>query len=478
MMHFRSRFAAALARVFDRAGRELALLVAVAALAPACHILDVTNPDIVTPGSISNVQALPTIRAGALGDFAIAYTGSGAQGSGGSTEGQVLLSGMLSDELINTETFPDRVFSDARRSQPESGTLAVVFRNLHRARRSADVAAARFRLFSDTTTNVGLAEMLNLNAYTYVFFAENYCSGLTFSNVLDDGSFVYGDPLPTQQVYDTAIARFRIALAAASALAGSGAARATQIQLARVGMARALLDEGNFAAADTVVTVAAVPNTFSYVTQHDLNSARQQNGIFNGIRKFKRYGVADGEGGVGIKWLTQADARNPAFNSPAGNKGFDGSTLQWDQNRYLDEKASVTVATGAEARLINAEAALQRGDTAGMLTILNALRAAPPSYYLANGAAIAPLAALAAPVGPVAAVNMLFSERAHWLWLTSHRLSDLRRLERQYGRPDSTTFPTGAYFKNGLTYGTDVNLPIPIDELNNPKFTACIDRNP
>lgn len=478
MTNARNRFAAALTRLLEGAGRELALLVAVAALAPACHILDVTNPDIVTPGSISNAQALPTIRAGALGDFGIAYTGSGSQGNGATTEGQVLLSGMLADELINTETFPDRVFADARRSQPESATLSNVFRNLHRARRSADVAAARFRLFSDTTTNAGLAEMLNLNAYTYVFFAENYCSGITFSTVLDDGSFVYGDPLPTSQVLDTAIARFRIALAAATALSGTGATRAAQIQLARVGIARALLDEGKFASADTVVTAALVPTSFAYVTQHDLNSTRQQNGIFNGIRKFKRYGVADNEGGVGIKWLTQMDVRDSAINSPAGNKGFDGSTLQWDQERYLNENASVTVASGAEARLINAEAALQRGDTAGMLTILNALRAAPPAYYLNNGHAIAALPALAAPVGPAAAVDMLFSERAHWLWLTSHRLSDLRRLERQYARPDSLVFPHGSYFKNGLTYGTDVNFPIPLDETNNPKFTACLDRNP
>ncbi len=140
--------------------------------------------------------------------------------------------------------------------------------------------------------------------------------------------------------------------------------------------------------------------------------------------------------------------------------------------------SAVTVATGAEASLITAEAQLQRGDTAGMLATLNALRATPPTYFLVNGATLAPLAALPAPAGPAAAVDLLFSERAHWLWLTGHRLSDLRRLERQYGRPDNQVFPTGAYFKNGLSYGTDVNLPIPFDEENNPNFTACLDRLP
>jgi hypothetical protein len=151
----------------------------------------------------------------------------------------------------------------------------------------------------------------------------------------------------------------------------------------------------------------------------------------------------------------------------------------------VDEKASVTLATGAEARLITAEHQLQSGDTTGMLTTLNALRTTPPGYFLVptttggvTTTTIAPMTPLAAPVGPVAAVNMLFNERARWLWLTAHRLSDERRLERQYGRADSTVFPHGPYFKNGLTYGTAVNLPIPVDELNNPNFAACLDRLP
>jgi len=49
---------------------------------------------------------------------------------------------MLSDELINTETFPDRILADARQPQRESVTLTNVFRNVHRARRAAEVAPA------------------------------------------------------------------------------------------------------------------------------------------------------------------------------------------------------------------------------------------------------------------------------------------------------------------------------------------------
>jgi hypothetical protein len=467
------------------AGATLPLVVATALLA-GCHILDVTNPDVVQPGSLNSAAALPTIRAGAIGDFGVAYSGSGALGSGGTVEGQILLSGMLADELINTETFPDRILADARQPQIESATLQTIFRNLHRARVSAEGAAQKFRQFADTTVDAGLSEMLSLAGFTYVFFADNYCSGVPFSSVNADGSFNYGGPLTTAQMRDTAINRFDQALAAAAALDTSGstaairapkvALRQNRINLALVAKARALLDSGAFNAADSVAS--AVPTGFAYVIQHDLNTTRQNNGVYNGVRKFKRYGAADVEGGVGLAWRTVADPRTPIFRSPSTNKGFDGVTPQYDQNRYLDEKASVTLATGGEARLINAEAALQRGDTAGMLALLNGLRASPPGYFLNAGATVPAMAALASPVGPAAAVDLLFAERARWLWLTSHRLSDLRRLERQYGRPDNQVFPTGPYFKSGLQYGTAVNYPVPIDELNNPNFQQCLDRLP
>lgn len=45
--------------------------------------------------------------------------------------------------------------------------------------------------------------------------------------------------------------------------------------------------------------------------------------------------------------------------------------------------------------------------------------------------------------------NLTFCERAFWMFGTGHRLGDLRRLIRQYGRTAETIFPTGAYPKGG-----------------------------
>src|SRR5205823_5501319 len=283
-------------------------LVSTALAVVGCHLLDISNPDVVPIDLLGGPSALGTVRAGAVGDFTLAYSGSGAGGSGGTIEGQIMASGLLADEWINTETFPDRIQVDARQTDPTSGTMANVFTDLSRARVAAENAVAQFRKFADTTKDAGLSETLSLAGFAYVMFAENYCSGVPFSNVRPDGTIQYGTPLTTPQMLDTAIDRFNQALAAANILdtstASAKATRISRLSLARVGKARALLDAGRLADADTVASAAGVATTFAYVVQHDLNSTRQQNGVYNGDKKFKRYGVADLEGGNGLAWIS------------------------------------------------------------------------------------------------------------------------------------------------------------------------------
>lgn len=456
----------------------LGVLGGLALVTSACSdLLNVNDPDVVTPGNLGDPSVLPTIRAGAVGDFTLAYSGSGADGSGG-IEGVIMTGGLLSDEWVNSETFPNRILDDARQVAINDATMQTVFRNVQRARRATEFAANRYRgLAPDTLTEPGFAEMLGLEGFMWVFMAENYCSGVPVSHANEDGTLVFGNPLTTTQLLDTALARFDAAIATTTST--------TMIRLATVGKARAQLDRGQFAAAGT--TAGAVPLTFAYTVQHTENTGRENNGIFNANVINERYSVADKEGINGLAWRSVPDPRTPFERVPGTDVGFDNATPQYDALRYGDRKAAVTVATGAEAGLIVAEAALQAGDTGaggGFLTALNALRAAPPAYFNSTRAGVLPVAPMAALTtaditAAGGAVNLLFNERARWLWLTAHRLNDLRRLVRQYGRPVNTVFPTGAYFKVQVpTYGNDVNFPIPIDEQNNPNFTQCIDRNP
>jgi hypothetical protein len=147
----------------------------------------------------------------------------------------------------------------------------------------------------------------------------------------------------------------------------------------------------------------------------------------------------------------------------------------------MNRSATVVLADGVEARLIEAENQQRTGGD--YLVTLNTLRAALPTL-ITNAAlpaafsppAIAALPPMSRPAAASAEVDQVFRERAYWMFLTGHRLGDLRRLVRQYGRNAEAVFPTGAFHKGGA-YGVDVNYPVPFIETNNSKFVACIDRN-
>ena len=148
----------------------------------------------------------------------------------------------------------------------------------------------------------------------------------------------------------------------------------------------------------------------------------------------------------------------PWARVPANDVGFDNATPQNDQGKYANESASIPVATGVEARLIEAEAALRAGNTASWLSTLNDLRAntaLTPKVFPANFPALnfAALAPLADPGDQVSRENLMFRERAFWLYLTGHRLGDLRRLVRQYSRTADAVFPGGG----GAQYVIDGN---------------------
>src|SRR5213080_3832506 len=194
---------------------KLIALVGLASLAPfaSCNDpLKVSIPDIVQPGQLGDSASLATVKAGALGDFSIAYTGDHPDGSGG-TEGVIMYGGLLADEWINSETFPTRIEVDARTIQVTNADVDLWFRRMHQARNSAEKAAAGFARFQFPLSDPDHAEMLVLAGMTYVFFAETWCSGVPVSHLNADGSITYGQPLTTLATLDTAIARFDNAIA-------------------------------------------------------------------------------------------------------------------------------------------------------------------------------------------------------------------------------------------------------------------------
>jgi len=417
-------------------------------------LLEVTDPDIVNPENLGSPAGLATLVAGAIGDLALAM--DGAASGHGATPGLVHYSGSLSDEYVYSGTFPTRREVDQRGIADDNSSSGAVFTNLHRARTAAERAAAAIEEFSTPAQDPQFSHMKSLEGLTFLVFGEHYCSGVPFSSALESGEIQFGQPMPTTQMFQEAITRFDEAIATPG---GS----ADRENLARVLKARALLNLGDFGGAAAVV--ASVPTSFVYEIEHSSNSSGQQNGLYILSTVRRQWSVADNKGQNGLPFRSANDPRVLWDRTPDLN-GQDDQTPYFNQLKYPTDDASVVMASGIEARLIEAEAALQSGPGGTFESIHNALRATM---------SLAPLST--AGMMQTEAEDLHFSERAFWLWSTAHRVGDLRRLVRQYGRSMESVFPTGTYFKGG-TYGADANMPLPLEEMNNPNSNGCLDRNP
>ncbi|MGH7719483.1 MAG: hypothetical protein ACREON_11650 [Gemmatimonadaceae bacterium] len=424
------------------------------------EILTVDDVDVPTTGSLTTKQNLPILLAGAVGDFEAGYQGSGLD----VFSGIINTSGLLSDEIRSTDTPPERNQVDQRSVTLVNNLNLQVFFRVSRARQSADFIARKYAELDPTNVNRALA--LALSGFATVLLGETYCSGVPFSSIDDAGVITYGQPLPTDQIWPLAIGRFDEALATPGITAQFR-------NLAAIGKGRALLNGNQFAQA--AAAVAAVPAGFTYLIESSATTTRQNNGVWFNFIEQRRLSVPNREGTNGLNYREGADPRVP-FAS--GGIGFDNLTPQFRQTKYPARDSDTPLATSAEARLIEAEAALRQAtpDIPLFLAKLNAARAEFPG--------LAPLTLADIPATQPARVDLLFRERAFALWLTAHRLGDLRRLIRQHTRTAAQVFPTGTWTKGpdaapatSAPYGPDVNLPVPQAEENNPNFTGCINRD-
>jgi len=239
--------------------------------------------------------------------------------------------------------------------------------------------------------------------------------------------------------------------------------------LAQIGRARTLLNLNR--PADAAAAVAGVTTNYKYETFHSQASGRQENGVWNAISvsapRYAMYIPAEAR----VQFLrTPADPRVPWAAST--RVGFNSAHVNLPNQLKYGRAGAVSLADGIEARLIELEARLRGGAPADRQAMFDGLNSLRSSGGIAN---IPQLTTV--PATQDAAVDLLFEERALWMWLTGHRLGDLRRLIRQYGRGAETVFPTGALRAPlAVNYGTDVNLIIPAAERNNAKFGGCINR--
>lgn len=421
----------------------------------------------------------------------------------------VVDAGLLTDELESNETgasqgvllsaglpsggsLDERILPELRST---SGTNADEdYANLQAVRGNATQAIGALAAFDATAPSALRGELYALQGYAEIALADFFCSGVPLSTLDFQRDFTYHASSTTAQVYQDAVAKLDTAIALSTD-------SARILNLARVLKGRALLDLDSIAQA--AQAVAAVPDGFRYqlVLQWLPGNGVQDNSLS------RLAVVSDHEGVSGLPFISSQDPRTAvvSFGSTDRN-GNPLPTPLFFPLKYDAARSPFTIADAIEARLIQAEAALQMNDPS-WLTLLNTLRTTgaidsvhadttitatgtgtvdttvrlDTAWHPGTGATelgIPGLRPLADPGTLSARVTLLFDERAYWLFLTGHRQGDLRRLIRQYGRNQNQVYPTGLYLAPGARiYGTDVTAPIPDQfETPNPLFHGCLSR--
>ena len=430
-------------RLFPTTFRVATVLAAVVVLVGCSKddILRPDTPDVIDPNDLNSPQAAPAVYAGAVSELQFATT---------SGSGIVLFSGLFTDELMHAST-PPAVREWDLRSVTTANSVAAGAGGpillLNRARTALELAAAKVApFFPANDKRVG--ELWALAGLSYIYIGETYCSGVPISDRSPE--LDYKAPVATNALFDLAVARL-----GSAAQSTGGDARITNLTAVLRG--RALLNQGKFAEAATAVT--NVPTAFSYEVFHSTTTPRQVNQVFLQIAS-DIYSVSNNEGTNGLNFASAADPRIPTRST--GPSRNDGVTPMVLYTKFTGQADPVPLVTGVEARLIEAEAALQASNPTGWLAKLNEARAS-----------LTGLTPLTDPGTAAARVDLTFRERAFWLYLTGHRLGDLRRLVRQYNRGIETVYPTAAYHKQGLVRGTQATLIVPINEENNANYTAA-----
>jgi len=473
----------------------LACFLALPGLACTDTLLNVTDPDIIV--AANSASAAQGLANGAV--LRLAQAVSGTQGP----DALFMFGGLLTDEWRSGDTFIQRNTMDQRIWDPNNTFNAGPFRNLNRVRTQAALAIDGLRTYLPTAL-ADIARMFDFIAYTQVLMGEHYCNGVPLSSI-SGTTVVLGDPLSNDSLFKLAIANADSAL---GIVRGADSARVANF--AKVIRGRAMLDRGDTAGARAAVT--GIARSFRYDVTHSLNVNDNQLWALNA--NSRRYTMGDVEGGTGLPYVRGDSVKDPiilpaAFGSSPKigdpriptKTGPDGIFDTAFPTKVIRQGAwgrtsSVTIASGVEARLIVAEVALGEGDAATWLGELNALRAdttllpvpQDTSFRPVQGTRLAPLTDPGPSLGDSLRVDVLFRERGFWMFSTGHRLGDMRRLVRAtsapavgrvggYGRAINSVYPNGAWFKGG-NYGDAIQMVLPVEELNNPNFHGCTDRNP
>lgn len=442
----------------------LAILVLLAASLLACDtgLLDVDDPTVLTPDEIAGANAVPTRLNGMIRGFQEAQ------------DSYLRYAVYMTDEMIASGTITDRTDVDFRDVEANNVTLT---NELYEEMQTARVVSGQ--LISAFSENLGDADFSDVEGelqagialgnlyagYVRVFFGELYCRAV----IQGEGE---GPDFTSEETLQAALPYFESAIDAADSYGLPDVATA-----ARVGQARALLGLGRYS--DAASAVAPVPSEFVYTTEYSSNTFAQSNELMQWTW---------GQGGPNIRWTigdgTAAERDRERFlyfdewasqgliDSVAPGLSADNAALPVNlQLLYSELSSNIVLASGWEARMIEAEAELRLGDPEVAEDSVNVLLTDPQQTYnpmlavnpnLTSSRMGGRIPAIGAfdPVdftGDLATdLEQLARARTAGLWLTGERQGTMRRFAEADG---VDLFPDRR--------GEDVCLPLVQQEIDN-----------
>jgi hypothetical protein len=358
-------------------------LLAALVLCVACD-LTVTNPGPVQDPQLNTPSAMPMVVNGMSGDLSVAL-------------GTYLTrEALASDEITYAGNFTPENFFAIGVIRPQDDI--VDWANLQTARWTSENGLDRMKTVLGARFE---ADTLTPWAYLWAGFANRLLGENVCTAVIDNGP-----PMSDTVYFERAESLFTRALTLAQAR------KNTTVQNAALG-GRASVRAARGDWTNAVLDAAQLPITFVFNAQFSTNTGRENNPLVSNTVQSRQVSVF-GTAYAKIK----TDPRTPwdTVKTAAGGVqvGQNGSTPYFVQKKYPTLGSLVPLTKGTEMVLIRAEAALNNGDVAGAMTLMNQERAASGLPALTASSA-------------AAAETILQSERGAVLWLEGRRLWDLRR---------------------------------------------------
>ncbi len=375
----------------------------------------------------------------------------------------VRLSGLFTDELraanMNAD-FPIQADEGIDSRTVSNIYSQQLYQNLNNLRALSQETRGLLKEIKIADWEKKVAEVYAIEAFVTIMLADMYCSSIPLSFLNYGGDYTITEGFSTETVYERAISLFDSAKVVLSTTTSDSSGIEHFIN---IGRGRALLSLGEYETAAS--QVSAVPTSYKYQLDYTVNYPKD-------VAHASYFIIADKEGINGLGFVSDNDPRTATAE-------------------HTNKLIPLTFAGGIEGRLIEVEAMIHaRNDE--WINSLNRLRTScisqddciTPAPAGTGGIAGLPMMTDSSLGLPDAEkfdkrLDILFHERAYWLFLTGRRQGDLRRLIRRYGRSSSVVYPTGTWGNRGFTaYGTAVSFAIPQQEIDsNSLYNGCVSQD-